>query len=181
MNWIKFTYLLNKSVFSNTNPFNLQLIEKNESWPKLPPLTIDNMGKEWLGTNHLEGYVCLVQYKKEMERRNPSNIVIFKTTTIDESSDKILKRMFVFFYNMTFVFKTQCRMLLIIDGWEINNPYKSVMLVAVSCDRNDIVFPIALWKVQEENWDSLAFFLKNINEKLHLNYGKGLLHNVWWG
>ncbi|XP_024047982.1 uncharacterized protein LOC18053653 [Citrus clementina] len=82
--------------------------------------------------------------------------------------------MFVFLYDTAYAFKTRCRMLVTIDGWEIDSPYKSVMLVAVCHDGNDSVLPIAFCEVVEENLDSWAFFLKNLNYGLRLERGEGL-------
>lgn len=65
-------------------------------------------------------------------------------------------------------------MLLTVDGWEINSPYKRTMLVTVCRDGNDAVLSIAFYEVQEENLDSWAFFLKNINYRLQLERGQGL-------
>lgn len=56
-------------------------------------------------------------------------------------------------------------------------PYKSVMLVAMCRDVNDVVLPIVFWEVQKENLDSWAFFHKNLYEGLrmdYMDYGKGI-------
>ena len=48
------------------------------------------------------------------------------------------------------------------------------MLVAVCRDGNDAVLSIAFCEVVEENLDSWAFFLKNLNYGLRLERGEGL-------
>ncbi|XP_052289998.1 uncharacterized protein LOC127899893 [Citrus sinensis] len=135
---------------------------------------IDTTARMWLGLDHGEGYAQLLQYREEMEMINSHNIIIIETSTKQQSSDEIFDCMFVFLYDTAYAFKTRCRMLLTVDGWEIDGPYKSVMLIAVCRDRNDVVLPVAFCEVQEENLDSWAFFLKNVNDGLRLERGKGL-------
>ncbi|GAY58365.1 hypothetical protein CUMW_186480 [Citrus unshiu] len=60
---------------------------------------------------------------------------------------------------------------------KIDSPYKSVMLVAVFRDANNVVLPIVFCEVQEENFDSWSFFLKNLYERLcmdYMDYEKGI-------
>ncbi|GAY41472.1 hypothetical protein CUMW_059700 [Citrus unshiu] len=106
-----------------------------------------------------------------MEDINDRNIVIIETITDHPLRPKVFNRMFVFLYDIAYVFKTRCRTLLTIDGWEIDGPYKNVMLVA---DGNDAVLPIAFCEVQEENLDSWAFFLTNLTYGLRFERGEGL-------
>ncbi|KAK9199449.1 hypothetical protein WN944_014640 [Citrus x changshan-huyou] len=135
---------------------------------------VDSTATKWLRTDHAHGYAQLLQYKHEMEDINDRNIVIIETTTDDPLRPEVFKRMFVFLYDTAYAFKTRCRTLITIDGWEIDGPYKSVMLVAVCRDGNDVVLPIAFCEVQEENLDSWAFFLKNLTYGLRFERGEGL-------
>ncbi|KAL9429477.1 hypothetical protein AB3S75_031314 [Citrus x aurantiifolia] len=109
-----------------------------------------------------------------MEIVNSRNILIIETISQQQFTTNIFDRMFVFLYDTAYAFKTRCRMLVTVDGWEIDSPYKSVMLVAVCRDGNDSVLPIAFCEVVEENLDSWAFFLKNLNYGLRLERGEGL-------
>ncbi|KAL9422711.1 hypothetical protein AB3S75_034900 [Citrus x aurantiifolia] len=135
---------------------------------------VDKMARFWLRTDHADGYAQLLQYKQEMEIVNSRNIVIIETISQQQFTANIFGRMFVFLYDTAYAFKTRCRMLVTVDGWEIDSPYKSVMLVAVCRDGNDSVLPIAFCEVVEENLDSWAFFLKNLNYGLRLERGEGL-------
>lgn len=56
--------------------------------------------------------------------------------------------MFIFLYDTADAFKTRYRMLLTVDGQEIDDPCKSVMLVAVCCDGSNAVLLIAFCEVQ---------------------------------
>ena len=138
---------------------------------------IDKTAKLWLRTDHNYGYERLFQYKNEMLKVNSNNIVIIQTKTFDDPDVAVFDRMFVLFADCSHAFKTTCRRLVIVDGWEINSPYKSVMLIAVFRDANNAILPIAFCEVQEENFDSWSFFLKNLYEGLcmdYMDYGKGI-------
>lgn len=121
---------------------------------------MDSVATMWLRIGHTEAYVQLLQYKQQMENVNDRNIVLIETKTERQFSNKIFDRTFVLLYDTVYAFKIRCRMLLTVDRWEIGGPYKSVMMVAVCRDGNDVVLPIAFCKVQEENLDSWAFFLR---------------------
>ena len=135
---------------------------------------VDSTATNWLRTNHAHGYAQLIQYKQEMADINDRNIVTIEVTTDHPLRPEVFNRMFVFLYDTAYAFKTRCRTLLTIDGWEIDGPYKSVMLVAVCRDGNDVVLPIAFCEVQEENLDSWAFFLTNLTYGLRFEGGEGL-------
>ncbi|KAH9744124.1 SWIM-type domain-containing protein [Citrus sinensis] len=138
---------------------------------------IDKVAKFWLRTDHSYGYEHLLHYKNEMLKVNKDNIIKIQTKTYDDLVAPIFDRMFVLFADCSHAFKTTSRRLVIVDGWEIDSPYKSVMLVAVCRDGNNAVLPIAFCEVQEENLDSWSFFLKNLYEGLrmdYMDYGKGI-------
>ncbi|KAH9679259.1 SWIM-type domain-containing protein [Citrus sinensis] len=138
---------------------------------------IDKTAKLWLRTYHNYGYERLFQYKNEMLTVNSNNIVIIQKKTFDDPDLAVFDRMFVLFADCSHAFKITCRRLVIVDGWEIDSPYKSVMLVAVFRDANNAILPIAFCEVQEENFDSWSFFLKNLYEGLcmdYMDYGKGI-------
>lgn len=61
-----------------------------------------------------------------------------------------------------------------VDGWKINSLYNGMMLVAVGLDGNNGILPVAFCKVDVEDLDSYMYFLKNINNTLRLENGKGL-------
>lgn len=109
-----------------------------------------------------------------MDILNSRNIIFIETSTKQQSSNKKFDRMFVFLHDTAYAFKTRCRMLVTVDGWEIDSPYKSVMLVAACRDGNNVVLPIAFCEVEEENLDSWGFFLKNLNYGLQLECREGL-------
>ncbi|GAY58361.1 hypothetical protein CUMW_186470 [Citrus unshiu] len=103
---------------------------------------IDKTAKLWLRTDHNYGYERLFQYKNEMLKVNSNNIVIIQTKTFDDPDVAVFDKMFILFADYSHAFKTTCRRLVIVDGWEIDSPYKSVMLVAVFRDANNVVLPI---------------------------------------
>ncbi|KAH9803225.1 hypothetical protein KPL71_001683 [Citrus sinensis] len=76
-------------------------------------------------------------FKDEMERINSRNIVLLETKRHEYGEVERFKRMFVCWERTSYAFKNQCRRLLAVDGWKINNPYNSVMLVAAALDGNN--------------------------------------------
>ncbi|KAH9769251.1 SWIM-type domain-containing protein [Citrus sinensis] len=127
-----------------------------------------------LGMDHEDGYAILNQFKDEMERINSRNIVLLENNRHEYGEVERFKRMFVCWEQTSYAFKNHCRGLLVVDGWKINNPYNSVMLVAAALDGNNGILPIAFCEVEVEDLDSWVFFLKNINKALRLENSEGL-------
>lgn len=130
--------------------------------------------KHILGMDHEDGYTILNQFKDEMERINSRNIVLLETKRHEYGEVERFKRMFICWERTSYAFKNHCRRLPAVDGWKINNPYNSVMLVAAALDGNNGILPIAFCEVQVEDLDSWVFFIKNINNALRLEHGEGL-------
>ncbi|ESR54612.1 hypothetical protein CICLE_v10023299mg, partial [Citrus x clementina] len=133
-----------------------------------------NRAKQILGLDYDDGYAMLHQFKEEMERIDRDNIVLVETETHESREEERFKRVFVCCARTSYAFKVHCRGILAVDGWEINNPCNSVMLVAAGLDGNNGILPVAFCEVQVEDLDSWVYFLKNINSALRLENGKGL-------
>lgn len=93
-----------------------------------------------------------------MERINSRNIVLLENNRHEYGEVERFKRMFVCWEQTSYAFKNHCRGLLVVDGWKINNPYNSVMLVAAALDGNNGILPIAFCEVEVEDLDSWVFF-----------------------
>ncbi|GAY64414.1 hypothetical protein CUMW_233390 [Citrus unshiu] len=133
-----------------------------------------NRAKQILGLDYDDGYAMLHQFKEEMERIDRDNIVLLETESHESREEERFKRVFVCCARTSYAFKVHCRGILAVDGWEINNPCNSVMLVAAGLDGNNGILPVAFCEVQVEDLDSWVYFLKNINSALRLENGKGL-------
>ena len=137
-------------------------------------LSAANRAKHILGMDHYDGYAKLNQLKKEMERIDSHNIVLLETDGDENGEGKRLNKMFVCWERTSYAFKYHCRGILAVDGWKMNNPYKSVMLVAAGLDGNNGILPVAFCEVDVEDLESWVYFLKNINNALRLENGKGI-------
>ncbi|CAH9115786.1 unnamed protein product [Cuscuta europaea] len=57
-----------------------------------------------------------------------------------------------------------CRPILTIDGTHLYGKYKGTLLVAMSCDANNQIFPVAFAVVESENGDSWPWFMVCIRQ-----------------
>ena len=59
-----------------------------------------------------------------------------------------------------------CRLVLSIDGTHFYGKYKGTLLIAIGCDRNNKLFPLAFAITKCENIDSWGWFLACIRNKV---------------
>lgn len=142
--------------------------------PEWKVLCAANRAKQLLGIDHEDGYAMVNQFKQEMETIDRNNIVLVDTEILPSDGGERFKRMFVCYERASYAFKVHCQRLLAVDGWKMNNPYNSVMLVAAALDGNNGILPVAFCEVEVEDMDSWVYFLKNINNALRLESGTGL-------
>ncbi|KAA8524279.1 hypothetical protein F0562_010702 [Nyssa sinensis] len=90
------------------------------------------------------------------------------------SSYTMLPMIFIAFEALFKGFKVGCRPFIRIDGCHLKGPYDGVLLVAVSLDGNNGLFPIAVGVVESENRDSWGFFLQNLNTVIGAHSSEGL-------
>ena len=59
-----------------------------------------------------------------------------------------------------------CRPVLSIDGTHLYGKYKGTLLIAMGCDRNNQLFPLAFVITEAENIDSWGWFLTCIRNRV---------------
>ena len=67
-----------------------------------------------------------------------------------------------------------CRQFIGVDGCHLKGLYKGFLLSAVSVDANYGIYQIAMCVVENENTDSLTYFMEKLYEQISCNGGKGL-------
>ena len=77
-----------------------------------------------------------------IEQANPRCVVIWKTFDINMPNTEIFQRMFWSFKPSIERFE-HCRPVLSIDGAHLYGKYKDMLLIAMGCDRNNQLFPLA--------------------------------------
>lgn len=77
------------------------------------------------------------------------------------------------FRRPAYTFNTNCRNILEVNGLVIDSSYKNVMIVVAALDGNDGILLIALCSGKRGLY-SWYFFLENLVQALHKEYGEGL-------
>ena len=70
-----------------------------------------------------------------------------------------------------------CRPIIQIDGIHLYGKYKGKLLIAISIDRNDHIFPFAFAIVEQESQDSWSWFLIALRRHCTQREGKCLISN----
>ena len=78
---------------------------------------------------------------------------------------KIFQRMFWSFMPSIDGFE-HCRPVMSIDGTHLYGKYKGTLLIAMGCDKNNQLFPLAFAIIEGENTDSWGWFLAYIRNRV---------------
>ena len=89
-----------------------------------------------------QSYIELPRLFLDIEQANPGCVVIWKTFDTNMSNTEIFQHVFWSFKPSIVGFK-HCRPLLSIDGTHLYWKYKGTLLIAMGCDGNNQLFPLA--------------------------------------
>ena len=108
-------------------------------------------------------FKILPLYCAELRTTNPSTV-----TTICTTDDDIFKRFFWAFGQCIRSFTSTLRPMVAVDGSHLRGKYPGVLLVAVTLDANNKLFPIAFAfaYTEAERRDSWEWFLVNLSLSL---------------
>ncbi|XP_010660151.1 uncharacterized protein LOC104881478 [Vitis vinifera] len=138
--------------------FGYQMSYKNASKAKLKALTN-------LFGDFYKSYAELPHFFIALEQANPGCVVISKTFPGIMENTEIFQRVFWTFQPSIEGFK-HCRPVLSIDGTHLYGKYKGTLMIAMGCDGNNQLFPLAFALTEGENIDSWGWFLACIRTRV---------------
>ena len=100
-----------------------------------------------------QSYIELPRFFLTLEQANPGCVVIWKTFDSNMPNTEIFQRVFWSFKPSIKVFE-HYRPVLSIDGTHLHGKYKGTLMVAMWCDGNNQLFPLAFSITEGENIDS---------------------------
>ncbi|KAL6345799.1 hypothetical protein AAG906_017551 [Vitis piasezkii] len=138
--------------------FGYQISYKKASKAKLKALTN-------LFGDFYKSYAELPHFFIALEQANPGCVVISKTFPGIMENTEIFQRVFWTFQPSIEGFK-HCRPVLSIDGTHLYGKYKGTLMIAMGCDGNNQLFPLAFALTEGENVDSWGWFLACIRTRV---------------
>ena len=112
-----------------------------------------------------QSYTELTRLFLAIEQANARCVVIWKTFDTNMSNTKIFQRVFWSFKPSIEGFE-HCRPVLSIDGTHLYGKYKGTLLIAMGCDGNNQLFPLAFAIIEGENINSWGWFLACIRNRV---------------
>ena len=112
-----------------------------------------------------QSYTKLPSLFLNLEQTNPGCVVIWKTFDNNMPNTEIFQCVFWSFKPSIDGFE-HCRPILSIDATHLYGKYKSTLLIAMGCDRNNQLFPLACAITESENIDSWGWFLACIRNRV---------------
>ena len=100
-----------------------------------------------------KSYAKLPHFFGALEQANPGCVVISKTFPGNMQNEEAFQRVFWTFHPSIEGFK-HCRPVLTIDGTHLYGKYKGTVMIAMGCDGNNQLFPLAFALTEGENVDS---------------------------
>ena len=100
-----------------------------------------------------------------IEQANPRCVVIWKTIDNSVLNNETFQRLF-WSCKPSIEGFASCRPVLSIDGTHLYEKYKGKLLIAMGCDRNNQLFPLAFSITEGENIDSWGWFLACIRNRI---------------
>ena len=105
-----------------------------------------------------KSYAKLSRFFLALEQSNSRCIMYSKMFPGNNPNEEIFQRVFWAFAPSTKGF-THCRLVLSIDGTHLHGKYKGTFFIAMGCDGNNQLFPLAFAITEGENTDSWSWFL----------------------
>ena len=112
-----------------------------------------------------QSYTDLPRLLLGIEQANPRCVVIWKTISHGVPNNETFQHVFWAFKPSIEGF-ANCRPVLSIDGTHLYGKYKGTLLIAMGCDRNNQLFPLAFAITEGENIDSWGWFLACIRNRV---------------
>ncbi|XP_021726953.1 uncharacterized protein LOC110694102 [Chenopodium quinoa] len=120
-----------------------------------------------------EEYARIFDYGFAILKYNPGSSAIVVLEGI-ERPPPFFQRMYVCLDACKEGFKKGCRPLLGVDGCHLKGAFSGMILVVVSKDGNNNIFPVAWAVVETDNKDSWTWFLELLIKDVGFPNGKGL-------
>ena len=112
-----------------------------------------------------QSYTELPRLFLAIEQANPGCVVIWKTCEINMPNIEMFQRVFWSFKPSIEGFQ-HCCPVMSIDGTHLYGKYKGKLLIAMGCDGNNQLFPLAFAIIESENTDSWGWFLACIRNRV---------------
>ena len=112
-----------------------------------------------------QSYTKLPRLFLVIEQANPRCVVIWKTFDTNIPNTEIFQCVFWSFKPSIEGFE-HCRPVLSIDGTHLYGKYKGTLLIAMGCDGNNQLFPLAFAIIKGKNIDSWGWFLACIRNRV---------------
>ena len=112
-----------------------------------------------------QSYTKLPRLFLAIKQANPGCVVIWKTFDINVPNIEIFQRVF-WSFKSSIEGLEHCRPVLSIDGIHLYGKYKDTLLIAMGCDGNNQLFPLAFAITKGENIDSWGWFLACIRNRV---------------
>ena len=112
-----------------------------------------------------QSYTELPRLFLGIEQANPGCAVVWKTCETNMPNTEIFQRVFWSFKPSIEGFQ-HCRPVMSIDGTHLYGKYKGKLLIAMGCDANNQLFPLAFAITEGENTDSWGWFLACIRNEV---------------
>ena len=112
-----------------------------------------------------QSYTKLPRLFLALEQANPGCVVIWKTFDSNMTNTEIFQRMF-WSFKPSIEGLEHCRPVLSIDGTHLYSKYKGTLLIAMGCDENNQLFPLAFVIIECWNIDSWGWFLACIRNRV---------------
>ena len=100
-----------------------------------------------------KSYAKLPHFFGALEQANPRCVVISKTFPGNMQNEEVFQRVFWAFHPSIEGFK-HCHPVLTIEGKHLYGKYKAIVRIAMGCDGNNQLFPLAFALTEGENVDS---------------------------
>ena len=100
-----------------------------------------------------QSYTELPRLFLALEQANPGYVVIWKTFDNNMTNTKIFQLVFWSFKSSIEGFE-HCRLVLSINGTHLYGKYKCTLLIAMGCEGNNQLFPLAFAIIEGNNIDS---------------------------
>ena len=108
--------------------------------------------------SHSNSYKKLAKYAQLLRQTNPRSYMKMQLDRLDITQNPTFKRFFVCFEAMRKGFVEACRPFIGLDGCHLKGNFGGVLLVVVSLEGNNGLFPVAYGVLECECKDSWGWF-----------------------
>lgn len=130
------------------------------------------IAKLMLYGDNAEQYRRVWDYVNAVKKHNEGSIAIVCCDSI-ERPPPIFQRIFIALKPVIEGFKNGCRPIIGLDGCHLTGSYPGMLLVAVGCDGNNNIYPLAWAVVDIEKTDTWTWFIDILAQALGTSDGAG--------